>query len=42
MGVLIGNLVASEGQSNWYKGVQLITVYVIFATLFYFIPDAPG
>jgi Ca2+:H+ antiporter len=42
MGVLIGSMVCAEGQANWYKGVQLITVYVIFATLFYFIPNAPG
>ena len=41
LGVLIGGVVSAEGQSNWYKGVQLITVYVIMAFLFYFIPDVP-
>ena len=36
--VLIGTLVASGGRSNWYKGVQLLTIYVIFATLFFMHP----
>jgi len=38
MGVLIGTLVCGDGQSNWYKGVQLVTVYTIIALMFYFIP----
>ena len=38
--VLIGALVSSDGRSNWYKGVQLVTVYVIIAFLFYFMPEA--
>ena len=36
--VMIGALVCGDGQSNWYKGVQLITVYAIIALMFYFIP----
>ena len=36
--VLIGSLVAGDGQSNWFKGVQLITVYAIIALMFYLIP----
>lgn len=39
IGVLIGSMVSVDGQSNWYKGIQLITVYTIFALMFYFIPD---
>jgi Ca2+:H+ antiporter len=39
MAVLIGALVAGDGRSNWYKGVQLVTVYAIFAMLFYFMPE---
>jgi Ca2+:H+ antiporter len=39
MAVLIGTVVAGDGRSNWYKGVQLITVYAIFAMLFYFMPE---
>src|ERR1041385_578518 len=33
--VLIGAMVCGDGQSNWYKGVQLITVYAIIALMFY-------
>lgn len=43
LGVLIGTLVCGDGQSNWFKGVQLTTVYVIMALLFYFMPEVtPG
>jgi Ca2+:H+ antiporter len=38
LAVLIGSLVSGDGHSNWYKGVQLITVYVIIAMMFYLIP----
>src|SRR5262247_441934 len=38
MGVLIGALVAGDGHSNWFKGVQLIAVYLIIALMFYFLP----
>jgi Ca2+:H+ antiporter len=40
MGVLIGALVAGNGRSNWFKGVQLIAVYLIIALMFYFLPAA--
>lgn len=36
--VLVGTLVAGDGKSNWYKGVQLIIAYLIVAIMFYFIP----
>jgi Ca2+:H+ antiporter len=36
--VLIGAMVAGDGRSNWFKGVQLITVYAMIAILFYFLP----
>jgi Ca2+/H+ antiporter len=26
-------------RSNWFKGVQLTTVYVIIALMFYFLPN---
>jgi Ca2+:H+ antiporter len=38
MAVLIGALVCGDGQANWFKGVQLITVYAIVALMFYLIP----
>ena len=39
LGVTIGTIVCGDGQSNWFKGVQLITVYSIIALMFFFIPD---
>lgn len=38
--VLIGAFVAGDGRSNWFKGIQLITVYAMIAILFYFLPVA--
>ncbi len=38
MTVLIGTVVAGDGRSNWYKGVQLLTIYLIFAILFFMLP----
>jgi len=40
MAVLIGAMVCGDGQSNWFKGVQLITVYSIIALMFFLIPTA--
>ena len=38
LSVLIGAFVASGGSGNWYKGVQLIAVYLMIALLLYFVP----
>ena len=38
LAVLIGAMVASGGSGNWYKGVQLIAVYLMIALLLYFVP----
>jgi Ca2+:H+ antiporter len=38
IGVLVGAIVCGDGQANWFKGVQLITVYAIIAMMFYFVP----
>lgn len=35
---LITGQIASDGESNWLEGVQLLSVYVIFALVFYFLP----
>ena len=40
LSVLIGAIVAGDGRSNWYKGVQLLLVYTMIAILFYFLPSA--
>ena len=31
-------LVAAGGSGNWYKGVQLVAVYLMVALLLYFVP----
>lgn len=36
--VAILNLVAQDGESNWYEGCQLLGVYVILGLMFYFHP----
>lgn len=41
MAVLIGAMISGDGESNWFKGVQLITVYAIIALMFYLIPELP-
>ena len=40
LGVLIGAMVYGDGQANWFKGAQLITIYLIIAMMFYFMPGA--
>jgi len=37
--VLLGTVVCGDGHANWYKGVQLITLYAIFGLMFYFMPE---
>ena len=38
LSVLIGAIVATGGSGNWYKGVQLLAVYLMIALLLYFVP----
>ncbi|HZV81275.1 MAG TPA: calcium/proton exchanger [Geobacteraceae bacterium] len=38
MTVMISTVVAAGGRSNWFKGVQLLTIYLIFAILFFVHP----
>ncbi len=33
--------ISADGESNWLEGVQLLSVYLILAVLFYFLPEAP-
>jgi Ca2+:H+ antiporter len=40
LGVLVGAAVCADGRTNWFKGAQLITLYVIIAMMFYFMPTA--
>jgi Ca2+:H+ antiporter len=39
LAVVIAGEVASDGQSNWLEGVQLLAVYLILALVFYFLPE---
>ena len=34
--VLIANLVTQEGESNWFEGVQLMSLYAVIGLVFYF------
>jgi Ca2+:H+ antiporter len=36
--VILAAMVAGDGRSNWYKGVQLIMIYLIMGMMLYFIP----
>jgi len=38
LGVLLVSAVASDGRATWFKGVQLITLYLILAASIYFLP----
>ncbi len=38
--VLIAQQIASDGESNWIEGLQLLSLYTILGILFYFLPDA--
>jgi Ca2+:H+ antiporter len=37
--VILAAMVAGDGRSNWYKGVQLIMIYLIMGMMLYFIPS---
>jgi Ca2+:H+ antiporter len=39
LSVLITGQIASDGESNWLEGVLLLAVYLIFAAVFYLLPD---
>jgi Ca2+:H+ antiporter len=38
MSVLIGVVVSGDGRGNWFKGAQLLAVYLIIAMMFFFMP----
>ncbi len=37
--VLITGQIASDGESNWLEGTQLLAVYLILGLVFYFLPE---
>jgi Ca2+:H+ antiporter len=40
--VLLLSMVVGDGRSNWFKGVQLLSVYLLIALFCYFLPDSPA
>lgn len=38
LSVLIGAAVCADGHSNWYKGIQLVAVYLVLALIMYLAP----
>jgi len=42
LAVLICGQVASDGRSDWLKGVQLIAVYILLGLTFFFVPTGAG
>ncbi|MDG3007169.1 calcium/proton exchanger [Paludisphaera mucosa] len=40
--VAIARMVAEDGESNWLEGLMLLTVYVILALAFFFLPARAG
>ena len=39
--VFIVAQISADGESNWLEGLQLLSVYIILAILFFFLPEAP-
>jgi Ca2+:H+ antiporter len=39
LSVLIVEMISSDGETNWFEGVQLLAVYTIVAVAFYFVPE---
>lgn len=40
--VLLLSMVVSDGRSDWFKGVQLLSVYGLIALFCYYLPDSPA
>lgn len=38
--VLIFSMIVTDGKSNWFKGVQLLSVYVLIALFCFYLPDS--
>jgi Ca2+:H+ antiporter len=40
LSVLVLEMIAYDGETNWFEGVELIAVYLILAVAFYYVPQA--
>lgn len=41
LAVMITNAIAGDGRTDWFRGAQLLTVYLILAAVFFYAPGAP-
>ena len=41
LSVLIFSMIVTDGKSNWFNGVQLLSVYALIALFCYYLPDVP-
>ncbi|MFO1418543.1 MAG: calcium/proton exchanger [Methylotetracoccus sp.] len=39
--VLLISMIVGDGKSNWFKGVQLLSVYALIALFCFYLPDSP-
>ena len=39
LAIMIFAMIGADGKSNWFKGVQLLSVYLLIALFCYFLPD---
>lgn len=42
LAVWIVSQISGDGESNWLEGVQLLSVYIVIALLFFFLPAVPS
>lgn len=42
LSVLIFSMIVSDGKSNWFKGVQLLSVYLLIVLFCFYLPDQPS
>jgi Ca2+:H+ antiporter len=40
LAVLVLEMIAYDGETNWFEGVELIAVYLILAVAFYYMPES--
>ena len=41
LAVMISNAIAGDGRTDWFRGAQLLTVYLILAAVYFYAPGAP-
>ena len=39
LAVLLSAVISGDGRSNWYKGFQLVALYLLLALVYYFVPE---